>query len=51
MADITVIAGLIFAAIVKLQVPEECEALRAWYKRMQQRPSVKKLLEIRSKSS
>lgn len=39
MADITVIAGLIFAAIVKLQVPEECEALRAWYKRMQQRPA------------
>ena len=47
MADITVIGGLIFAAFVKLQVPAECEALQAWYKRMQQRPSVKKQLEMR----
>jgi glutathione S-transferase len=41
MADITVIGGLIFADIVKLAVPAECEALRAWYGRMQERPSVK----------
>ena len=40
MADITVIAGLIFAAFVKLPVPAECEALQAWYARMQERPSV-----------
>jgi glutathione S-transferase len=41
MADITVIGGLIFAGLVKLPVPAECEALQAWYARMQQRPSVK----------
>ena len=40
MADITVIAGLIFAEIVKLPVPAECAALHAWYARMQARPSV-----------
>ncbi|MCW3605785.1 glutathione S-transferase [Burkholderia cenocepacia] len=41
MADITVIGGLIFAMLVKLPVPEECEALRAWYARMLQRESVR----------
>ena len=40
MADITVIAAFIFAAIVKLPVPSEFEALHAWHARMQQRPSV-----------
>lgn len=40
MADITVIGGLIFAGVVKLPVPLECEALQAWYARMQERPSV-----------
>lgn len=37
MADIAVIGGMIFASLVKLPVPEECEALRAWYARMQER--------------
>jgi glutathione S-transferase len=41
MADITVICGLLFASIVKLQVPVECQALQAWYARMRERPSVK----------
>jgi glutathione S-transferase len=41
MADITVIGGLIFAGVVKLPVPAECEAIQAWYARMQERPSVK----------
>ena len=41
MADITVIAGLIFAGLVKLPVPAACETLSAWYARMQERPSVK----------
>jgi glutathione S-transferase len=41
MADITVIGGLIFAGLVKLPIPRECEALQAWYAEMQQRPSVK----------
>jgi glutathione S-transferase len=41
MADITVIGGLIFAGVVELPVPAECEALQAWYARMQERPSVR----------
>lgn len=41
MADITVIGGLIFAAIVKLPVPAECETLLAWYANVLERPSVK----------
>ncbi|WP_035513499.1 glutathione S-transferase [Paraburkholderia nodosa] len=41
MADITVIGGLIFAALVKLPVPAECEALQAWYARMLERESVR----------
>lgn len=40
MADITVIGGLIFAELVGLAVPEDCETLRAWYERMRERPSV-----------
>jgi glutathione S-transferase len=40
MADITVIGGLIFAGLVDLAVPPECEALLAWHTRMQARPSV-----------
>jgi len=41
MADITVIGGLIFAGIVELPIPAACDALQAWYARMQQRPSVR----------
>jgi glutathione S-transferase len=41
MADITVIGGLIFAGLVELPWPAGCEALQAWYEKMQQRPSVK----------
>ena len=41
MADITAISDLIFARLLELPVPAECEALRAWYARMQERPSVK----------
>ncbi|QNH08222.1 glutathione S-transferase [Pseudomonas sp. B11D7D] len=40
MADIAVIGGMIFSTLVELSIPEECEALREWYTRMQQRPSV-----------
>lgn len=40
MADITLVGGMIFAALVKLSVPKECEALLAWYGRMQERSSV-----------
>ena len=41
MADITTIGGLIFAERVDVPVPQECGALRAWYARMQERPSVR----------
>ncbi len=41
MADITVIAGLIFADLVKLPTPPECEALLGWYAEMRERASVK----------
>lgn len=40
MADIAVLGGMIFASLVKLPVPDECAALRAWHARVQQRPSV-----------
>lgn len=40
MADITLIGGLVFAAIVKLEVPPECGALLSWFDRMKQRDSV-----------
>lgn len=40
MADIAVLGGMIFAALVKLPIPDECEALRAWHVRTQERPSV-----------
>ena len=46
MADITVIGGMIFASRVRLPVPAECEALQAWYRRMQERPSVKNQLAM-----
>jgi glutathione S-transferase len=46
MADITVIGGLIFAGLVDVPVSAECEALKAWHARMQQRPSVKKQLSV-----
>ena len=41
MADITLIGGLIFAGLLSVPVPAGCEALLAWYARMQERPSVK----------
>lgn len=41
MADITLIGGMIFAELLKVKVPEECQALARWYARMQVRPSVR----------
>lgn len=41
MADITVIGGLVFAALVKLPVPDGCDALDAWYARMLERETVR----------
>ncbi len=40
MADITVIAGFVFAKIVALQIPTELTSLYAWHARMLKRPSV-----------
>jgi len=40
MADIAVIGGLVFAAIVNLEIPSECKALLSWYERMKKRESV-----------
>ena len=40
MADITLIGGLIFADLIRLPMPPECESLVAWYARMNDRPSV-----------
>ncbi|WP_315312275.1 glutathione S-transferase [Pantoea vagans] len=39
MADIAVIGGMIFSALVNLAVPDECTALKAWYAAIQRRPS------------
>ncbi|MGV6393694.1 glutathione S-transferase [Pseudomonas caspiana] len=46
MADIAVLGGMIFAGLVKLPVPEECEALRAWHDRTQERSSVQQWREM-----
>ncbi|RAU47456.1 MULTISPECIES: glutathione S-transferase [unclassified Pseudomonas] len=40
MADIALLGGMIFASLVKLPIPEECQALRAWHAKVQERPSV-----------
>jgi len=40
MADITVIAGFVFAKIVDLEIPPELASLHAWHGRMLKRPSV-----------
>jgi glutathione S-transferase len=41
MADITVIGGLIFAGLLAAPIPDSCDALKAWYAKQQERPSVK----------
>jgi glutathione S-transferase len=46
MADIAVIGGMIFAELVDLAVPEELTALRSWYARVNERPSVKNRLAL-----
>lgn len=46
MADITVIGGLIFADLVGPPVPADCTALLAWYRRMQERPSVRNRVKM-----
>ena len=40
MADIAVLGGMIFASLVDLAVPADCEALLAWHARMNERPSI-----------
>ena len=41
MADITVLAGLVFAGFASIEIPEECLALKAWQANVQQRASVR----------
>ncbi len=40
MADIALLGGLIFAALVELPIPQECAALQAWLVQVNERPSV-----------
>jgi glutathione S-transferase len=40
MADITAFAGLVYAAIAKIDVPGELNNLRFWHQRVASRPSV-----------
>jgi glutathione S-transferase len=40
MADITVWAGLLFAHFARIDVPDDCNALRAWKERVDGRASV-----------
>jgi len=40
MADIALLGGMIFASLVKLPIPDQCEALVAWQARMHERSSV-----------
>lgn len=51
MADITLIGGMLFATLLEISVPEECGALRSWYARMQQRPSVQNWQTMSARSS
>lgn len=40
MADITAFAGLVYAAIAKIEVPGELNNLRFWHQRVASRPSI-----------
>lgn len=41
MADITLWAGLYFAAFAEIAIPEECTFLKTWHAKVSKRPSVK----------
>lgn len=41
MADITVWAGLLFAGFANIDVPDDCAALKAWRRKVNERPSVR----------
>ncbi|WP_428333380.1 glutathione S-transferase [Novosphingobium sp.] len=51
MADITLIGGLIFADLVKVAIPDDCDALSAWWVHMQQRPSVRNRLTMSERAA
>jgi len=40
MADITAFAGLVYAAIAKVEVPSELNNLKSWHERIAGRPSI-----------
>jgi len=41
MADITLWAGMYFAAFAEIAIPEECAFLKTWHAKVSERPSVK----------
>lgn len=41
MADITAIGGILFCNIVKILIPEDCQAFKDWYNRVNEKESVK----------
>ena len=41
MADIVALTSVDFASFIGLEVPPDCERLRAWHARVSQRPSAK----------
>ncbi|KAK6460329.1 glutathione transferase [Scheffersomyces coipomensis] len=45
MADIALVGGMLFAAMIDVEVPSDLTALFAWYKRVQERPSVKQQID------
>ena len=40
VADITAFAGLAFADIAEVAIPDDCVALKAWRQRVAERPSI-----------
>lgn len=40
VADITAFAGLIFADIANVKIPDDCSNLKSWRARVEQRPSI-----------
>ena len=40
MADITAFAGLVYAAIAKIEIPSELNNLKSWHERAASRPSI-----------
>ncbi|KAK6464344.1 glutathione transferase [Scheffersomyces coipomensis] len=46
MADIALIGGMLFVSVMNIEVPSDLKALLAWYKKVQERPSVKQQADL-----